>query len=104
MDTRTETAPDVEELSVAVSAVAAGAECTRVTWRRAVVKLEVAARAIRAPTVANLTPVVAVTVRACTTHVRAARALTAGFTLRAGTLRAGSGGDVPGVRQSCWSE
>ena len=102
MDTRTETAPDVEELSVAVSAVAAGAGCTRVAWRRAVV--EVAARANRALMVASLAPLVAMTVRACTTHVRAARALTTGFTLRAGALRAGSGGDVPGVRQNCWSE
>ena len=95
MDTRTETAPDVGELSVAVSAVAAGAECTRVAWRRAVVT--VAALAIRAPTVASRAPVVAMTVRACTTHARAARALSAGFTLRASTLRAGSDGDVPGV-------
>ena len=99
MDTRTETAPDVEELSVAVSAVAAGVGCTRVVRRRA--DADVATRAIRAPAVASIAPLVATTVRACITHVRAARTFTAGCMLRAGTLRAGSGGDVPGVRQSC---
>ena len=51
---------------------------SRGLWRRA--DAEVAVRAIRAPTVASLAPLVATTVRVCTTHVRAARALTAGFT------------------------
>ena len=87
MDTHTETAPDVEELPVAVSAVAAAARGVR--WaRRGTVQAEVSM-------LTPLTPRFAITVAECEqTACACARAPM----MRVGSLGAGSGGDVPGVR------